>query len=362
MLLVVMELKVYRLGPIAAFKKSAHSVSQIITSYYFAKFGIESYIYLRKGDKKFHHFHSFYGIEKIDNFFIRISSQNKSISSIQNVINFLIDVNKNKNFKNFIFLSKPKHVNLISKFKNFFDFYIIYENHTNNLNLESVKNSDLTYCVSIDVYDKLKDNKKVIFWDYHYPVSDKFFNIRKIYSPKRKLTAGYVGTLIKEKGIGFLIRTFKNKELNNFELRIIGGKDEEIKILKKYINDLQIKNKISFTGFLSQNKIIDELQKIDILIAPFTREQTTIPLKIYEYLATGIPVVSSNIPAVKCIGKDFINYFEPEDESSLLKTLKYVEKNYRSITETAKKAKKYAERFRWNNVIKKILDDLSKIN
>ncbi len=351
-------IKVYRLGPIAAFKINAHTIAHIIKSYYFAKYGIDSYIYLRNALKEKKEFFNFYGLEKIDNFFIKITSNNKTFSGIQNYYYLLNDLKKHKNFKKYVFLSKPKHVKILSKFKNLFNFKIIYENHTNHKNIEIIKLSDLTYTVSPEVYNEIKNFKNVIFWNYHYPVSEKFFLNYKKLEKKKNFIVGYIGSLLKEKGIGFLISSINSNELKNFKLKIIGGKPEEISNLKKEFNT----ERIIFTGYLPQNEIIKNLNDIDILIAPFTKKQATIPLKIYEYLATGIPVVSSDINAVKAVAKDYIYYYRPEDSQSLIKTLKFIMENIDVVNEKTKKARDYAEKFRWYNVIKQILKDLDNID
>ena len=106
------DFKVYRLGPIAAFDSSAHSVHQILMSAYFAKYGIDSYIYLRnlrptKGKKELS---SFIGIKFQDKLHVRLSSKHKGLSSLQNFINLVKDLRRNRKFTNWVFLSKADHL------------------------------------------------------------------------------------------------------------------------------------------------------------------------------------------------------------------------------------------------------------
>ena len=226
-----------------------------------------------------------------------------------------------------------------------------------------MKLADLIYIISPSLFEKLKDYKKIKFWDYHYPVSEEFFSIQnKNFKLKSSYTLGYIGSLIKEKGLGVIISALTSSELNNFKLKIIGGKEREIEELQYESKKLGINKKIKFLGFLPQNRIIEELHDIDILVAPFTKQQTTIPLKIYEYIATGLPIISSDLPAIKSIGRDFIYYFHPENVNSLIITLKNMINNPDEVNSKISKIKNYRYRFKWDNVIEKMIEDLSNID
>jgi len=355
--------KVYRMGPLVAFSKGAHSVSQSLFSYYFAKYGIESYLYIRKNSpskgKRAEELFSFLGVKTSEKLRIRLTSHNKGLSSIENFLLFLMDISKNRKYNNFLFLSKPSHVIQLSKFKKVFNFKIIYENHTNNPNIKASQLADITYTVSPDVYDKIKVlNKKAILWTYHYPIQDKFF-LKKGFQEKNIYTLGYIGSLLREKGIDTLFESIRN--INNIKLKIIGGNDKQINSAKKLTDKLNISNKVEFAGFVSQSELPKELKDIDILIAPFKKSQKTIPLKIYEYLATGIPTIASDIDSVKVIAKNFVFYFEAENSNSLQETIKRVISNPKKAKEISEKSCKYVENFKWEKVIEKMIMDLEKI-
>ncbi len=356
------KIKVYRIGPIAAFDKSAHSVEQSLLSYYFALYGIESFLYLRTktGEKDVKAFHEFLGINQLSNFKIKITRKHKGLSSLENFFLLILDLLKSRNRFNVLFLSKSSHVNFFAKFKRHLNFKIVFENHQNKTFLESVENADLTYVVSPEVFQTLKNRESVIFWDYHYPVSDSLFNIKtKTYDKNNKTTLGYVGSLNPEKGIDIVLKLIKG--LKNLNLKIIGGNEGQIKKFKNAVKEYRIENQVTFTGFLPQNKLAQALQDVDILIAPFKKTQTTIPLKIYEYLATGIPVIASNIPPVRSVGKEFLYYFEPENFESLKSVVLYVSSNLEPAKNLAEKAKHYAKNFKWNHIIERILEDMERL-
>jgi len=225
--------------------------------------------------------------------------------------------------------------------------------------LIGVRASDLTYVVSPEVYEKLQNKSNVIFWDYHYPVREDFFGIKEEFRKKDTYTLGYVGSLNPEKGVELILEILRrNKKLR---LKIIGGNEKQIELLKSTINGLGLKNRIKLTGFVPQNKLSEELQEIDILVAPFRKTQRTVPLKVYEYLATGIPVVASDIPAVKAVGRDYFFYFESENVDSLMLAISQFISSVDRVNRLLTRSLNYAEKFRWNNVISQILSDIERV-
>ncbi len=354
------DFKVYRLGPIAAFDSSAHSIRQILMSAYFGRYGIDSYLYLRNMEptKGREELSKFVGINFPSNLHIRLSLKHKGLSSLQNFINLVKDLRKNRKFTNWVFLSKADHVVKLSKLKNLLDFKIVFENHQDKTFIEAVKKADVVYTVSPKVYDKLKGFPKVKLWTYHYPVKDELINFSPKFREKEVYTLGYLGSLNPEKGIDFLLRAIKNLPV---KLKIIGGKGDKLEKARKLAKEYGVIHKVKFTGFVPQNLIPCELSEVDIMVAPFTDEQKTIPLKVYEYLAVGIPTIASDIGPVRIVAKDYFFYFKPKDEKSFTEAFREVTENPERTRRVMIESKEYGKQFHWKEVIKRILSDLEKV-
>jgi glycosyltransferase involved in cell wall biosynthesis len=356
------DIKVYRFGPIAAFDKSAHSVSQILTSYYFSLYGIDSYLYMRslKPEKSLAELESFLGVKFPGKFHVFTTVKHKGLSSFLIVRKLLMDIYKNRTYKNFVFVSKEKHVKLLVRFKRFLRFQIVFENHEEFPYAEGASKADLTYVVSPQVFEKLSGKfSKVILWNYHYPLGDYLFLPETSLFKKEEYLLGYIGSLLPEKGLEFLLKAIR--EIPNVKLVIIGGNEKQVKNLKKISENFNVTNKVIFKGFLPQSEIPKAIEEIDILIAPFKKEQKTIPLKVYEYMALGKPVLSSDIESIRVVAKDYFFYFEPQNKKSFLETLNFMLHNLDLINRKVKSMRKYAEKFRWNNVIRGMLLDLERI-
>ncbi len=354
------DLKVFRLGPIAAFDKSAHSIRQLLMAYYFALYGVESFVYLRTvSSRSYGELLNFLGINPVSNLHVKISVKHKGISTFINFLRFFSDSLGSLRSNKVLFLSKADHVIFFSRFKSIFGYRIVFENHQDKLHKEAVSRADLTYVVSPKVYEKLSDREDVIFWNYHYPLREDLFIGKQPIEEKDLYRLGYVGSIKPEKGLRVLLEVLKRTE--RFKLKVVGGSDREVENLRKEVIKRGLTGKVEITGFVPQSRLADELKTIDILVAPFTRSQKTIPLKVYEYLATGIPVVSGDIPPVRKVAQDYFYYFRPDDAESLLGVLNRVISNLNEASLRAESGKRFAEKFRWDNVIGTILRDLEKV-
>jgi len=124
---------------------------------------------------------------------------------------------------------------------------------------------------------------------------------------KQKVNIGYAGHLYKGRGVELL---FDLAALCPWVfIHIAGGNKEDIEFHQKIINENLITN-IKMYGFLEPSAISKFYLKMDILAAPYQRkvhlqsgdittEKWMSPLKVFEYMASGKPIICSNIEVLK---------------------------------------------------------------
>ncbi len=93
---------------------------------------------------------------------------------------------------------------------------------------------------------------------------------------------------------------------NKQEVRlVIVGEGQFRQRLERLASELQISNKLLFLGNIDHAKIPMIINACDICIAPFTSWRNgkigVSPLKLYEYLSCGKPVVSTSILGTEII-------------------------------------------------------------
>lgn len=102
----------------------------------------------------------------------------------------------------------------------------------------------------------------------------------------------------KSKNISGLLESLKIVEQKgiDFQCTLI-GEGMDFDFMKAKAEELQLINKVSFTGLLEGQKLADELSSGDFLVLSSNYEN--MPVVILEALASGLPVVSTNVGGIK---------------------------------------------------------------
>lgn len=112
---------------------------------------------------------------------------------------------------------------------------------------------------------------------------------------------------------------------SNVCLLIIGGTDQEIADLKKFSDSISIDNDtVRFLGYIPQHQVFRYLKAADVGIVPLkdtdaVASRYTSPLKLYEYLVSGLQVVASDVPAITTEfgDKGYIQLYNPGEIDSM---------------------------------------------
>jgi glycosyltransferase involved in cell wall biosynthesis len=105
----------------------------------------------------------------------------------------------------------------------------------------------------------------------------------------------YVGNLEFYQGIDLLLDSISNlKGTVPFRVVIIGGIESDINKYQEKSRTLGINKRVLFVGPRPLKLLPYYLQQADLLISPRIKGQNT-PMKIYSYLASGKPIVATDI-------------------------------------------------------------------
>jgi glycosyltransferase involved in cell wall biosynthesis len=138
---------------------------------------------------------------------------------------------------------------------------------------------------------------------------DRYQNIKDLNHLREKLgindsfLAVYTGHLYKGRGMELLIRLAE--KLPEVKFLWVGGRERDVSYWKNTIYKRNIQN-IIITGFI-ENEKIPQYQSIgDVLLMPYENQVSgssggntadfCSPMKMFEYMATGKPIISSDLP------------------------------------------------------------------
>ncbi|HRZ42997.1 MAG TPA: glycosyltransferase [Bacteroidales bacterium] len=170
----------------------------------------------------------------------------------------------------------------------------------------------------------------------------------------------YSGNLQANRGIHYILDL--SVAFPHVLFLLVGGNPERRILYEEVCRNRGIVN-IRFEGQQPHNRIPLYLYAADVLLAMWSREVPTInfcsPLKVFEYLATGIPMVIPGYPTIMEVVEDGKDAFVclPDDPLSFEKTLqRALDADSESLRMMASNARKKAtESYSWNTRAQRII-------
>jgi len=136
--------------------------------------------------------------------------------------------------------------------------------------------------------------------------------------PSGKRFVVYTGTLEAYQGIDILVEAFKHvvAEIPDAFLLVVGGSQDQVTRYRGMSASHGIRGNSLFTGRVPQPEAKYFLGMASVLVSPRS-EGTNTPLKIYEYLASGIPIVATDIQSHTQILDDDVSFLVKPDGPSM---------------------------------------------
>lgn len=161
----------------------------------------------------------------------------------------------------------------------------------------------------------------------------------------------YSSNLYKGKGLEIVIELAKQYADKYF---VIMGNRDAGEIIEYPTNMFHI-------GRKSPGEVPFYTKSADLLLMPFNKELKTwkyhSALKMFEYLASGVPILSSNIGSITEVFNERNSYlFNPENISEAVESVKYIFDNYNEALEKARQALEDVKEYTWEKRTQKILD------
>jgi len=163
--------------------------------------------------------------------------------------------------------------------------------------------------------------------------------------PQDKKVVLYIGGIVRHKGI-FVLLDVAAMLGDDYLFEIVGWfVHDESDLAKKYVEDKKIGNVI-FRGYIPRNDIPKYLSSADVLVIPNSslNEESrafTSPMKLFEYMSSGRPVVASATTTILEILNEknaiLVKPDSPEDLKNGILKIFQDENLARTISENAKK-------------------------
>ncbi len=151
---------------------------------------------------------------------------------------------------------------------------------------------------------------------------------KKLSLPENKKIIVYTGHLYEWKGAQTLADASQYLD-DLYHIVFVGGTLNDV---DKFIQVNSGKNNITILGHVAYSEIPYYIMAADILIVPNSAKRKisvsyTSPLKFFEYLTSGKPILISDIPSLREIGDKFegIFHFKADDAKNLSDSIKFLD-------------------------------------
>lgn len=166
-------------------------------------------------------------------------------------------------------------------------------------------------------------------------------------------TVLFVGSLTKRKGIKYLLMAIA--EIKDARLIIVGDGPERDNLIRLAEN-LRIKDRVTFAGSVSHEKLPTYYSHASVFVLPSIRE--AFPLSILEAMACNLPVIATNTSGMPEVVKDGYNGFlvEPKNIMQLTDKIKLILSDNGMRKRMGHNARKFVEKnYSWDVVADKTI-------
>ena len=166
----------------------------------------------------------------------------------------------------------------------------------------------------------------------------------------------YVGNLSLWQGVEHLVRCApKATEKNPAVKFMIVGHGPTYSRCRKLAEELGVGDNLRFIGQVPYSSLGHYVNLADVCVAPYTRGIPNCPIKIYEYLACGKPIVCSDIPGIDNLrDSGALILVEPNNPEALATALLDTLANAELRIAQKELGPKTISEYTWENTAKKV--------
>jgi glycosyltransferase involved in cell wall biosynthesis len=180
--------------------------------------------------------------------------------------------------------------------------------------------------------------------------------------PRGAFTVGFVGTLKPWHGLRTLVDAFARLAATAPDSRLlIVGDGPEAATVRGRAEALGLRDRVELAGARAPADVPALLHRMHVAVAPYPRDPGTYfsPLKVFEYLAAGLPVVASRVGQVAQLITDESDgvLVPPDDPAALADALLALRSDPVRRARLGASARRTAvARHRWDAVVDRVVD------
>jgi glycosyltransferase involved in cell wall biosynthesis len=185
--------------------------------------------------------------------------------------------------------------------------------------------------------------------------------LRKQLGLPEKFLVGYVGlykTMGMEKGISTMIESLARLPRDT-AMVFVGGKEDEIEFYKEKAEAEHVLDRCLFLPIQNFENVVKYEKAMEALVIPYPDEphfrNYGFPMKIYEYMASGVPIVYTKLGLLEEVVGDCAYGISPDSPQELATTLQMIQKTPEESRKMTQKALEKVKKCTWIERARNIL-------
>jgi len=181
-----------------------------------------------------------------------------------------------------------------------------------------------------------------------------------------RMVAGYTGHLYQGRGVELMLEVAAR--LPEIGFLLAGGEPEDVEKLEKRVRHKNLSNVI-LAGFVPNAELPVYQAACDFLLMPYQQRVAASsggdiasylsPMKLFEYLACGRPILSSNLPVLQeVLQPEFAMLLPPDDPNAWGVALRDLAGNPRQRAELGLRARARALEYSWEERARRVLEGI----
>jgi glycosyltransferase involved in cell wall biosynthesis len=182
--------------------------------------------------------------------------------------------------------------------------------------------------------------------------------------PSNKKIVCYAGNIYEGRGIEYLIEIAPR--IKDILFLIVGGLEKDVVRYRKLAHEKHVHN-FKLTSYVPHHIVPIYLSASDLLVMPYTSRMTikggtwaqefTSPIKLFEYMASGRPILATSLPSVSEILQDGVNavLVEPDSAQAILDGIQKILGDPALAGRISERALSDVKAYSWEERAKKLL-------
>lgn len=172
---------------------------------------------------------------------------------------------------------------------------------------------------------------------------------------QNKFTAGYTGHFYEGRGIELMFQIAQ--AMPDVHFLWVGGNPQDVNFWRERIESVEIKN-VTLTGFVDNSKISTYQFASDILLMPYSASisvsgggntaEIASPMKMFEYMAAGRAIISSDLPVIhEVLDEETAIFCPPGNTQAWISAIKYLRDEHEFRIKIGRNAREKVVGYSW---------------